>query len=302
VGLFSKKQKIAVCEMCGKADVEGCGSIHNHVEQISVDQPAWLPANRRAQAPGEYTWMCVRCNSYPSVKWPSDGGAWAGMLLHLGGAHYVGEMKGMGGANFSMIPLNQVPVVEKHQDAPSSAAKTSPVDPESAWTSAVPAAPAAPANSEEEMTKEMAYSLAAMCQEASRLYEECIEKADNGERARAMSQTDYVNGVQQHPISKQNFASMADRLEGELTSLLQKLHELSVKGQSVWNDFMFLAGGPNSDFSTAIMWCTQHGIDSSTVSTIAVNGLFLRCDFGLTKASFLKENDRLTAAMESNQQ
>lgn len=89
VGLFNKKQKVAVCEMCGKADFEGCGSIHNHVVRISIDQPAWLPANRRAQAPGEYTWMCLRCNSYPSVKWPSDSGAWAGMLLHLGGAHYV---------------------------------------------------------------------------------------------------------------------------------------------------------------------------------------------------------------------
>lgn len=152
------------------------------------------------------------------------------------------------------------------------------------------------------MTREMAFSLAAMCEEASQLYEECIEKADNSEKARAMSQTEYVNGVQQHPISKRNFASMADRLEGELTSLLQKLRELSAKGQGVWSDFMFLAGGPNSDFSTAIMWCTEHGIDSSTVSTIAVNGLFLRCDFGLTKASFLKENERLTAAMESNQQ
>jgi hypothetical protein len=150
------------------------------------------------------------------------------------------------------------------------------------------------------MRKEMAYSLAAMCEEASRLYEECIEKADNSEKARAMSQTEYVNGVQQHPISKRNFASMADRLEGELTSLLQKLQELSTKGQRMWSDFMFLAGGPNSDFSTAMIWCAEHGIDS--VSTIAVNGLFLRCDFGLTKASFLKENERLTAALESNQQ
>ena len=65
---------------------------------------------------------------------------------------------------------------------------------------------------------------------------------------------------------------------------------------------MFLAGGPNSDFSTAMQWCVPHGIDSNTVSTIAVQGLFLRCDFGLTKASFLRENDRLNAAMESNQQ
>lgn len=107
MGLFSKKPKIAVCEMCGKADVEGCGSIHNHVEQISSDQPAWLPGNLRAQAQGEYTWLCVRCSSYPAMKWPSDGGAWAAMLIHLGSAHYVGEMKGAGRTNFSMIAANQ---------------------------------------------------------------------------------------------------------------------------------------------------------------------------------------------------
>ncbi len=107
MGLFNKKPKILVCDMCGKADVEGCGSIYNHVEQISGDQPAWLPGNLRAQAPGEYTWMCVRCNSYPAMKWPSDGGASAGMILHLGSAHYVGEFKGMRSTNVPMIPVSR---------------------------------------------------------------------------------------------------------------------------------------------------------------------------------------------------
>ena len=90
MGLFSKKPKVAICDMCGKADVEGCGHADNHVEQISGDQPAWLPANLRAQAPGEYTWMCLRCDSYPAMKWPGSGGAESGMMLHLGKAHNVG--------------------------------------------------------------------------------------------------------------------------------------------------------------------------------------------------------------------
>lgn len=106
MGLFSKKQKIEVCEMCGKADIEGCGSVHNHVEQISADRPSWLPARYRAQAPGEYTWLCTRCNSYPAMKWPKDSGAWAGMMLHLGAKHYVGQFKGTGQAKFDMIPVN----------------------------------------------------------------------------------------------------------------------------------------------------------------------------------------------------
>lgn len=104
MGLFSKKPKTAACDMCGKADTEGCGSEYKHVEQINADQPAWLPENLRAQAQGEYTWLCVRCDSYPAMKWPGDGGAEAGMLLHLGSAHYVGRMKGAGSPNFTMIP------------------------------------------------------------------------------------------------------------------------------------------------------------------------------------------------------
>ena len=107
MGMFNKKPKITVCEMCGKADTDGCGSLENHVEQITAGQPAWLPGNLRAQAPGEYTWLCVRCDSYPAMKWPGDGGALAGMMIHLGSDHYIGYMKGTGRANFSMISANR---------------------------------------------------------------------------------------------------------------------------------------------------------------------------------------------------
>jgi len=106
MGLFSKKSKVEVCEMCGKADLEGCGSVQNHVEQISGDQPSWLPAEYRAQAQGEYTWLCTRCNAYPAMKWPKDIGAWAAMEIHLGSRHYVGRMKGMGPTKFEMIPVS----------------------------------------------------------------------------------------------------------------------------------------------------------------------------------------------------
>jgi len=104
MGIFSKKPRVEVCEMCGKADVDGCGSARKHVEQITVERPDWLPAAYRAQAPGEYTWLCVRCNAYPAMKWPSDAGAWAGMMLHLGKDHHVG-MFAMGAApvNFAMM-------------------------------------------------------------------------------------------------------------------------------------------------------------------------------------------------------
>jgi len=95
MGLFSSKPKVVVCEMCGKTDAEGCGALHSHVFEIRGDQPAWLPARLRAQAQGEYTWLCVRCDAYPAMKWPHTGGAWAGMMTHLGAEHHAGEFRDM---------------------------------------------------------------------------------------------------------------------------------------------------------------------------------------------------------------
>jgi hypothetical protein len=105
VGLFSKKAKIEVCDMCGRTADEGCGSVHKHVAQIVGDEPAWLPPWYRTRGQGEFTWLCTRCNSFPAMKWPKDSGAWAGMMLHLGNAHYVGEFKGVGGPRSEMIEV-----------------------------------------------------------------------------------------------------------------------------------------------------------------------------------------------------
>lgn len=93
--------------MCGKADVEGCGSAYRHVEMITIDGPAWLPANLRAQAVGEYTWLCSRCHSFPAMKWPGEGGAEAGITMHLGNAHGVGMFRNQIGMRpmFGMIPV-----------------------------------------------------------------------------------------------------------------------------------------------------------------------------------------------------
>jgi len=103
VGLFNKKPRISVCEMCGRADVEGCGSVHNHVVEVRGETPAWLPPGLRSQAQGEYTWLCLHCNSFPDTKWPGDSGAWAGMMIHLGQAHHIGQFKGMPTDRIGMI-------------------------------------------------------------------------------------------------------------------------------------------------------------------------------------------------------
>jgi hypothetical protein len=99
------KQRSQVCDMCGKTYGEGCGSVHKHVNQIRGHEPAWLPSNFRAQAQGEFTWLCTRCNSFPALKWPRDDGAVASMKLHLGSAHYVGQFKGVHSPHTEMVPI-----------------------------------------------------------------------------------------------------------------------------------------------------------------------------------------------------
>ena len=95
----------ATCDMCGKTKTEGCGYLGNHVERIHGDQPDWLPAHYRAQAQGEYAWMCLRCNSFPAMKWPRESGAEAGLEAHMGAAHRTGPVPDYSpsNVNFRMI-------------------------------------------------------------------------------------------------------------------------------------------------------------------------------------------------------
>jgi hypothetical protein len=108
MGLFNRKPSIPVCDMCGKTSDEGCGFEQRHVEQITLDSPTWLPAHWRAQAVGEYTWLCTRCNSFPEMKWPHTGGAAAGMTIHLGKAHRVGMFNNGGTSLGPSVDMRRV--------------------------------------------------------------------------------------------------------------------------------------------------------------------------------------------------
>lgn len=154
-------------------------------------------------------------------------------------------------------------------------------------------------SAEEELTREVVYSVAAACREVSALYDKCVDMANMIEKGRAIARSGIVNGVHQHPIALQSFAEMTSRHESEMTSQLQKLRELQATGNSRWSDFMFLTGAPISDFAKAMQWCLQHGIDSGTLSTIGSQGLILKCNFGLTVETFIKENDRLAGILQA---
>jgi len=104
MGIFgNKKPKTVACDACDVVYTPDEGRPHEytHIAKISQAEPAWLPEDRRAQAQGEYIFRCGRCNSFPTMKWPGEGGAYSGLMLHLGVAHHVG-MFGASGSSMDM--------------------------------------------------------------------------------------------------------------------------------------------------------------------------------------------------------
>lgn len=182
-----------------------------------------------------------------------------------------------------------------------------PVTAESASAAAAAAAAVAPApapaatvaGSEEEMIKSVFYALAATCKEAGELYDKCFEKAESSDKFYAISQMEYVNGVQQHEYSKQSFASMARESERELISLLRELRQLATKGRGLRSDFRFLAGGPSEDWMTALEWCVEHDIDSEVIGRQMNDAWYVLMDFGSTMESFVEESNKLYALIQS---
>jgi hypothetical protein len=116
MGIFgSKKPKIVECDACGVAYTLGEDRPHlyTHIAKISLAEPSWLPEDLRVAAQGEYTFRCGRCHAFPTMKWPGEGGAYAGLMLHLGVAHHRGMFGASGSsldlrrsANFDMIPTD----------------------------------------------------------------------------------------------------------------------------------------------------------------------------------------------------
>jgi hypothetical protein len=109
-GKKTKKHEVRKCSMCGAAPIPG--ERHSHIVKISLTEPPWLPERLRAQAQGEYTFRCDRCNSFPGIKWPAPGGADSGMWIHLAAAHYAGMLAHMDTmvirqmVNFDMIRID----------------------------------------------------------------------------------------------------------------------------------------------------------------------------------------------------
>jgi hypothetical protein len=96
MGVFGRKApKTVECDGCGLIYAPGEGRPHvdTHIVRIGQDEPSWLPEYLRAQAQGEYMFLCGRCNCFPTMKWPSQGGAYGGLMSHLAVVHHVGLLR-----------------------------------------------------------------------------------------------------------------------------------------------------------------------------------------------------------------
>ena len=124
VGIFSKKPKIPEaihCDVCDAVYVPGENPPHlySHIAEISLNEPAWLPRNLRVAAQGEFTFRCDKCNSFPSIKWPASGGAFAGMTLHLAAVHHSGMLGTPGAVHRGSVGFDMIRIERAAAPRPS---------------------------------------------------------------------------------------------------------------------------------------------------------------------------------------
>jgi hypothetical protein len=124
-------------------------------------------------------------------------------------------------------------------------------------------------------------------------YQECFEKVEKVDKAFGVANAEVVDGVQHHPISRENFRKMGVTLEEELERPLAELREKTSLAVSQWKDLEFLMPAGENSADRINDWCKSHGVSSKTSSKLFSYGAFIHTDFGLTRESFLAENERV---------
>lgn len=165
----------------------------------------------------------------------------------------------------------------------------------------VPAPPPAFDDPEDATRWEMVHSTHSLLTAMMDKNGECFEKADMTERAYAMGDAEFVDGVRQHEISRKNFHDMGVRSEAELQALLVELQAATTAARDQWQNLLFLLPAGDNDVLRIADWCMSHGVDSEIMSSLLSNSMFINTDFGTTRQSFWAENDRIVAIMNQNQ-
>lgn len=128
---------------------------------------------------------------------------------------------------------------------------------------------------------------------------ECFDTAEQVEKAYAMADSEYVNGIRQHEISRQNFRTHGTQSEHRLSGLLAELRSLTLVAQGQWNDLIALLPGDEPDVMKIANWAMSHRVDTAVLSSVLANGMFLNTDFGMTRASFWAEDERVAEVMRN---
>jgi hypothetical protein len=115
---------------------EGRAHEFTHIAKISSEEPYWLPETIRTRSLNQYVFRCGRCNSFPTMYWPSEGGAYSGMQMHLAVAHFTGTLATSGPMLHSSVKFDMVPIREP---VPAPESVVSPWVPSVAMSSARPA-------------------------------------------------------------------------------------------------------------------------------------------------------------------
>jgi hypothetical protein len=154
---------------------------------------------------------------------------------------------------------------------------------------------------EDTLRWKLLYSLQTSLTEWMDKYEQCLEKFDLVERAFAIANTEFYDGVRQAEASRENFRLTGVRHENELPGLLGDLRAATIAAKSQWEDLVFLLPGPDNDVTKIVTWSMSHGVDSEVFSAVASQGMYTVTDFGLTKESFRTENERVLAILSAGQ-
>lgn len=134
-------------------------------------------------------------------------------------------------------------------------------------------------------------------------YEECFEKAELTEKAYAMANAEFVDGVRQHEISRKNFHDQGVLWESELEGLLAELGAAMSAAREQWQNLIFLLpASSENDIMRIANWSTSHAVDSQVMSSLLSNSMFVNCDFGTTRQTFWAQNDRIVAVMNQTGQ
>lgn len=155
----------------------------------------------------------------------------------------------------------------------------------------------------EDLTRwQMVHALRAALDDMVAKNTECFEKAEYAEKAIAMGNAEFVDGIRQHEISREHFRNVGIQADAELQPLLAELRAATAFALSQWENLVFLLPGTDNDVMKIFDWCESHGVDSEMSGAILAEGMFIRTDFGLTRESFWAENERIAAVMNGGPQ